>query len=144
MRLFVWFEWTAFAASTLIILYIAYGVGVFLYVFGPDLVKPCMIAHGNFAKNGRGDLVEAQTRDCAIIGSAAEDRIGLRLADTEDFIALVYYDQGPNLREPGLRWADDDHLSVDLGEVTWLTPQIDHLGRVTISYTYSGAEPSLE
>ena len=35
-------------------------------------------------------------------------------------------------------------LSVDLGEVTWLTPQINHLGRVTISYSYSGAEPSLE
>lgn len=103
-----------------------------------------MIAHGNFAKNGRGDLVEDQSRDCAIIGSAAEDRIGLSLADRVDFIALVYYDQGPNLHEPGLRWLDDDHLSVDLGKVTWLTPQIRRLGRVTISYTYSGAEPSLE
>jgi hypothetical protein len=43
-----------------------------------------------------------------------------------------------------LRWLDEVHLSVNLGEVTWLTPQIDHLGRVKISYTYSGAEPSLE
>jgi hypothetical protein len=29
-------------------------------------------------------------------------------------------------------------------QVKWLTPQISQLGRVTISYTYSGAEPSLE
>jgi hypothetical protein len=66
------------------------------------------------------------------------------LADKVDFIALVYFDQGPNMHEPGLRWIDDKNLSVDLGKVTWITPQIDHLGHVTISYTYSGAEPSLE
>jgi hypothetical protein len=118
--------------------------GTFLYVFGPYLINPCTIAHGNFAKNGRGDLVEDQVRDCAIIGSAAEDRISLTLADTEDFIALVYFNQGPNLHEPGLRWLDDDHVSVDLGKVESLTPQISQLGHVKISYTYSGAEPSLE
>jgi hypothetical protein len=140
MRLFVWFEWIAFAASALILLRAANGVGTFLYLFGVDPFQPCVIAHGNFAKNGRGDLVEGQARVCSIFSS--EDRIGLMLADKVDFIALVYY--GPNSREPGLRWLDDDQLSVDLGEVTWLTPQIDHLGHVKISYTYSGAEPSLE
>jgi hypothetical protein len=144
MNLFRWFEWIAFAASALILLYVAYGVGAFLYAFGPDLIKPCMIAHGNSAKNGRGDLVEDQVRDCAIIGSAEEDRIGLRLADTEDFSALVYYHQGPNLHEPVLHWLDDDHVSVELGKVTWLTPQISDFGHVKISYTYSGAELSLE
>ena len=142
MRLFVWFEWTAFAASALILLRVTYWLGTFLYVFGPVLVNPCTIAYGNFVKNGRGDLVEDQVRDCAIIGSLAEDRIGLMLADKVDFIALVYY--GPNWREPGLRWLDDDHVSVELGEVKWLTPQISQLGHVKITYTYSGAEPSLE
>jgi hypothetical protein len=144
MRLFVWFEWIAFAASALILLRVTYWLGTFLYVFGPVVVNPCTIAYGNFAKNGRGDLVEEQVRDCAIIGSALEDPIGLSLADRADFIALVYFNQGPNLGEPGLRWLDDDHLSVDLGEVRWLTPQIGQLGHVKISYTYSGAEPSLE
>jgi hypothetical protein len=144
MKILRWLEWIAFAASALILLNIAYGVGTFIYVFGPDLIKPCMLAHGNFAKNGRGDFVEDRVRDCAIIGSAAEDRIGLRLANTEAMIALVYYDQGPKPREPVLRWLDDDRLSVDLGEVNWLTPQIGQLGHVKISYTYSGAEPSLE
>jgi hypothetical protein len=92
MKILRWLEWIAFAASALILLNIAYGVGTFIYVFSPDLIKPCMLAHGNFAKNGRGDFVEDQVRDCAIIGSAAEDRIDLRLANTEAMIALVYYD----------------------------------------------------
>jgi hypothetical protein len=140
MKLLRWVEWSAFAVSALLILYVAYGVAVFLYVFGPDLVKSCDIAHGNSAENGRGDLVEDQVRDCAIIGSAAEDRIGLKLADAKDFV--VYYDFRPKSHEPIFRWLGDDHLDVDLGEVTWLTPQIDRLGRIRI--TYSGAEPSLE
>jgi hypothetical protein len=144
MRLFVWFEWIAFAASVVILLRVANVVGFILYALGPGPFAPCTIAHGNSAKNGRGDLVEYQIKDCAIIGSLAEDRIGLTLADTEDFIALVYFGQGPNWHEPGLRWLDDDHVSVDLGNVTGITPQIRHLGRVTISYTYSGAEPRLE
>jgi hypothetical protein len=142
MRLLPWLEWTAFAASALFLLRVANEVGTFLYLFGVDPFEPCMIAHGNFAKNGRGDLVEGQARVCSIFSS--EDRIGLTLADTEDVFALVYYDQGPNLHEPGLRWLDDDHVSVDLGEVTRLTPQISQLGHVKITYTYSGAEPSLE
>src|SRR6202023_1593032 len=58
MRLFVWFEWTAFAASVFILLRVANGVATFLYLFGVDPFEPCVIAHGNFAKNGRGDLVE--------------------------------------------------------------------------------------
>lgn len=140
MKLLVWLEWTAFVASAFFRLHVANGVATFMYLFGVDPFEPCVIAHGNFAKNGRGDLVEGQARVCSIFSS--EDRIGLMLADKGDFIALVYY--GPNSREPGLRWLDDDHVSVDLGEVTWLTPQFSQLGHVTISYTYSGAEPSLE
>jgi hypothetical protein len=141
-KLFVWLEWTAFAASALFLIRVANEIGTFLYLFGVDPFEPCVIAHGNFAKNGRGDLVEGQARVCSIFSS--EDRIGLSLADKMDFIALVYYDQRPNSREPGFRWLDDDQLSVDLGKVTWLTPQISQLGHVKISYTYSGAEPSLE
>ena len=63
------------------------------------------------------------------------------MSSASDFTALVYYDSVSNIN---LHWEDAYHLSVDLGEVTWLTPQINHLGRVTISYSYSGAEPSLE
>ena len=143
MRLFVWLEWIAFATSSLLLLRVANDVGTFLYLFGVDPLEPCMIAHGNFAKNGRGDLVEERARDCAIIGTDVE-WIGLSLADRVDFIALVKYGQGSYSREPGLRWLDDDHVSVDLGKVRWLTPQIAQLGHVKITYTYSGAEPSLD
>ena len=52
--------------------------------------------------------------------------------------------QGGDKQEPGLRWIDDDHVSVGLGKVTWLTPQFGQLGHVKISYTYSGAESSLD
>jgi hypothetical protein len=142
MKLLRWLEWIAFAASVLVLLRVANGIATFMYLFGVDPIEPCVIAHGNFTKNGRADLVEGQARVCSIFSS--EDRIGLILADKVDFITLVYYDQGPNSREPGLRWLDDDQLSVDLGEVKWLTPQIGQLGHVKISYSYSGAEPSLE
>jgi hypothetical protein len=123
MRLLVWLEWTALAASALFLLRVANEVGTFLYLFGVDQFEPCMIAHGNFAKNGRGDLVEEQARECAIIGTDVE-WIGLSLADRADFIALVKYGQGSYSREPGLRWLDDDQLSVDLGKVKSITPQI--------------------
>ena len=88
--------------------------------------------------NARGDVTEDQIIDCATLGSAAEFR---ELAEAADFVTLVYYDSVSNVE---LRWLDDDHLNVDLGKAKWLTPQIDHLGHVKISYTYSGAEPSLE
>ncbi len=141
MKLLRWFEWIAFTASALLVAYVA---GAVVYVFGPKLINPCDMAYGNSAKNGRGDMVEDQVRDCALFGSAAEERIGLKLADEEDFIALVYYGGVSNTTEPVFSWVDEDHLSVDLGEVTWLTPQITELGHVNISYRYSGAEPTLE
>jgi hypothetical protein len=50
--------------------------------------------------------MENQIRDCAVL---AEFRVSLRLAEASD---------------------DDDHLSVDLGKVKWLTPQIGQLGRI--------------
>ena len=71
-------------------------------------------------------------------------RLGLHLSDETGDTVLVYYEPRNNQDAPALRWTDDQNLNVDLGEVTWLTPQISHLGHVTISYSYRGAEPSLE
>jgi hypothetical protein len=144
MKLLRWFEWIAFAASALLLLYVAYVAGTSIYALGSKLINPCDMAYGNSAENGRGDVLEGQTRDCALIGSAAQDRIGFKLADEEDFVALVYYGMAAKAREPAFSWVDDDHLTVDLGEVDWLTPQIRQRGHVTISFTYSGAAPTLE
>jgi hypothetical protein len=101
----------------------------------------CHIDHAEAVANARGDVTENQIRDCAVLGSAAELRVSPRLAEASDFTPLVYYDSVSNIH---LRWLDDDHVSVDLGKVKWLTPQISQLGHVKINYTYSGAEPSLE
>lgn len=80
MKLLRWLEWTAFAASVFILLRVANGDATFMYLFGVDPFEPCVIADGNFAKNGRADLVEGQARECAIIGTDVE-WIGLSLAD---------------------------------------------------------------
>lgn len=137
LKLLVWLEWIAFSASLVLLL----GIAAFLYAWMPLLTRPCHIDNGETARNARGDVTEDQIIDCAVLGSAAEFRVSLRLAEAADFVTLVYYTPVSNVE---LRWADDDHLNVDLGKAKWLTPQIDHLGHVKISYTYSGAEPSLE
>jgi hypothetical protein len=137
MKLLRWLEWIAFAASLVSI----FAVAAFLYAWMPLFTRPCHIDHAEAVANARGDVTEDQIRDCAVLGSAAEFRVSLRLATASDFTMLVYYDSVSNIN---LRWLDDEHLSVDLGEVKWLTPQISQRGHVKISYTYNGAEPSLE
>jgi len=45
---------------------------------------------------------------------------------------------------PALRWLDDDRLQVDLGRVSAISPQIEKAGPVRVTFTYSGADPSLD
>jgi hypothetical protein len=92
----------------------------------------------------RSVRAEAMARYCAFFGVPNQKRLGLHLSDESGDAVLVTYEPRNNQVAPVLQWLDDDHLSVDLGEVRWLTPQIGQLGHVKISYTYSGAEPSLE
>jgi len=126
-------EWIAFAASSAVILYA--GFAAFAYALGPGL-DHCANAREAPVANERGVAAEAMARWCAFTGLPNEKRLG-------DSV-LVFYEPRNNRDAPVLQWENADQLSVDLGEVTWLTPQINHLGRVTISYNYSGAEPSLE
>jgi hypothetical protein len=134
-------EWIAFAASSAVILYA--GFAALDYALGPGL-NYCENAREAPVTNERGVLAEAMAHFCAFTGLPDEKRLGLHLSDESGDAVLVYYRPRNNRNAADLRWLDDDHLSVDLGEVTWLTPQIDHLGRIKISYTYSGPEPSLE
>ena len=135
-------EWIAFTVSSAVILYAVFGV--FVYLLGPESDDYCRNARGTGAENRRGVVAEAMARWCAFTGLPNERRMGLHLSDESGDAVLVYYERQNNRDAPVLQWIDDQHLRVDLGEVNWLTPQISHLGRVTISYTYSGAEPSLE
>ena len=135
-------EWIAFAASSAVILYAGFAAFDY-YALGPG-IDNCENASEAPVANGRGVLVEAMARFCDLIGLPSEKRLGLHLSDDSGDAVLVTYEPMDDRNGPVLRWLDDDHLSVDLGEVTWLTPQISQLGHVKISYTYSGAEPSLE
>ncbi len=136
-----WLEWIAFAASSAVILYA--GFAAFDYTLGPGLDN-CAKAREAPVANERGVVAEAMARWCAFTGLPNEKRLGLHLSDDLGDSVLVFYEPRNNRDAPVLHWLDDDHLSVDLGEVTWLTPQISQLGHVKISYSYSGAEPSLE
>jgi hypothetical protein len=104
----------------------------------------CVNAREAQVANGRGIFVKAMARYCAAIGLPYERRLGLHLSDEKGDAVLVYYEPRNNRDDPVLRWIDAQNLHVDLGEVKWLTPPIGKLGRVKISYIYSGAAPSLE
>ncbi|MGH6857282.1 MAG: hypothetical protein ACRECP_06495 [Methylocella sp.] len=134
-------EWIAFAASSAVILYA--GFAAFDFVFDAGFDK-CVNAREAPVVNERGVLAEAMARWCAFTGMPNETRLGLHLSGEAGDFVLVYYEPQNNRDAPVLRWVDAENLSVDLGEVTWLTPPIGHLGRVKITYSYSGADPSLE
>ena len=141
MRLSVWLEWIAFAASSAVILYASFAA--FDYTLGPGFDN-CVHAREAPVTSERGVRAEVMARYCSFFGVPNEKRSSLHLSDDLGDFVLVTYEPRNNRDAPILRWIDDENLSVELGEVTWLTPQIHHLGRVTISYTYSGAGPSLE
>jgi hypothetical protein len=134
-------DWITLAASSVIILFA--GFVAFDFVFDAGFDK-CVNAREAPVVKERGVLALAMARWCAFIGMPNETRLGLHLSGESGDTVLVYYEPRNNRDPPVLRWVDAQNLSVDLGEVKWLTPPIGHLGRVTISYTYSGAEPSLE
>ena len=100
---------------------------------------------------GAGTMV-AKLDDKAVPIEADQERIwtlrsvayGAEISQAGSLRRVAKHWQGGDKQEPGLRWIDDDHVSVGLGEVTWLTPQFGQLGHVKISYTYSGAKSSLE
>ncbi len=142
MKIKRWLEWIAFGASSTVILYAGFAAFDY-YALGPG-IDNCVNAREVPAANGRGFRDEAMARFCDLIGLPSEKRLGLHLSDDSGDSVLVTYEPRNDRDGPVLQWLDNDHVSVDLGEVKWLTPQIGQLGHVKISYTYSGAEPSLE
>jgi len=141
MRIKRLIEWIAFAVSCAVILYAAFAA--FDYTLGPGYFN-CVNAREAPVTSERGVRAEAMARYCAFFGVPNEKRLGLHLSDGSGDSVLVRYEPRNDQDAPVLRWINDKNLSVDLGEVTWLTPQISQLGHVKITYTYSGAEPSLE
>ena len=86
MKAVCWLEWIAFSARLVRIL----GIAVFVYAWMLLFTRPCHIGHAEAVANARGDVTEDQIIDCAVLGSAAEFRVSLRLAEASDFTPFVY------------------------------------------------------
>ncbi len=134
-------EWFAFVASSAVILYA--GVAAFYYASGPWL-DYCWNARNAPVTSQRRLMAESMARWCALIGIPNEKRLGLHLSAESGDAVLVYYEPQNRKVPPVLNWLDENHLNVDLGKVSWLTPQVGQRGSVTITYSYNGAEQSLE
>ncbi|MDQ6703761.1 MAG: hypothetical protein M3Z96_12010 [Pseudomonadota bacterium] len=91
--------------------------------------------------NGRGDVAEIAVRGCVLGLFNRQYRIRVRPADGSPAKVVVRFD--PKGR-PALHWLDIDHLQAVLGNVRSLTPQIAQAGPVHITFTYGGANPSLD
>jgi hypothetical protein len=84
----------------------------------------CVNTRNTTAASQRGLVVDSMARWCVLIGIPNEERLGLHLSDQSRDAALVYYEPQDRKVSPALHWLDENHLNVDLGEVTWLTPQV--------------------
>jgi hypothetical protein len=91
--------------------------------------------------NGRGDVAEIAVRGCVLGLFNRQYRIRVRPAGGSPAKIVVRF-KPKGL--PALRWLDVDHLEAVLGDVRSLTPQIAQAGAVHVTFTYSGANPSLD
>jgi len=91
--------------------------------------------------NAQGDVAEIAIRGC-ILGFINRQYL-IRVRPANDSSAkLVVRFKPKDL--PALHWLDEEHLQADLGQVTSISPQINQAGPVHISFTYGGADPSLD
>jgi len=91
--------------------------------------------------NARGDVAEIAVRGCVLGLINRQYFVRVRPADGSPAKLAVRFK--PKER-PALRWLDDGRLLADLGRVSALSPQIEQIGQVHVTFTYSGANPSLD
>jgi hypothetical protein len=92
-------------------------------------------------RNSRGDAAEISVHGCIFGFFTREYRVRVRPGDGSSAKLVVRFKPQES---PVLYWRDDEHLLVDLGQVTSLSPQIHQAGPVRITFTSSGANPSLD
>jgi hypothetical protein len=95
-------------------------------------IEPCKCA---------GGFCQITVRGCILGLINRRYQIRLRPAGSSTAKLLVRFKPKDS---PVLHWRDDDRLQVDLGEVISLSPQIEQAGLVHVTFTYSGANPSLD
>jgi hypothetical protein len=91
--------------------------------------------------NAQGDVAEIAVRGC-ILGIVNRQYL-IRVRPANDSSAKLVVRFKPK-ELPALHWLDGEHLQADLGQVTFISPQIDQAGPVHITFTYDGAKPSLD
>jgi hypothetical protein len=91
--------------------------------------------------NARGDVAEIVVRGC-ILGLINRQYL-IRVRPAGNLSAKLVVRFKPK-GLPALHWLDGEHLRADLGQVTSISPQIDQAGPVHITFTYRGANPSLD
>jgi hypothetical protein len=91
--------------------------------------------------NARGDVAEIAVRGCILGLINRQYFVRVRPAGSASANLVVRFKPKDS---PVLHWLDDDRLKVDLGRVSALSPQIEQVGQVHVTFTYSGADPSLD
>lgn len=91
--------------------------------------------------NARGDVVEEYFKACTGFGTVVDHSIVLQLRGAEKTTTLVEHDR-PYYEYPKFRWINDDALSIDLGEVSWVSVKTDRVGPIRITYLYTKAATS--
>ena len=91
--------------------------------------------------NARGDVAEIAVHGCILGLINRQYFVRVRPADASRAKLVVRFKPK---ELPALHWLDGEHLQADLGQVTSISPQIDQAGPVHITFTYDGADPSLD
>jgi len=117
-----------------------------LYFFGNWLLSnwpypACSEWPKSSLANARGDVAEIAVHGCFLWLVNRQYLVRVRPAGGLPAKLVVRFK--PRER-PALQWLDNDRLQANLGEVSSISPQIDQVGQVHVTLTFSGADPSLD
>ncbi len=91
--------------------------------------------------NARGDIADISVRGC--IFGLFKRQYQLRVRAVRSSSAKLVVRFKPK-ETPMLNWRDDNHLQADLGEVRAISPAIEQVSSIHITFTYKGAVASLD
>jgi hypothetical protein len=133
------FKWVIVATVAIILLMAAptipHLIVLFAIPWNCDDLMPIPVT------NGRGDVAEEQVRACTGIGTILNYSITLQPRNVNTQITIVKYSPLSDQNDDtALRWIDDDTLVIDLGEVRSVWSQVDKIGSIHITYSYTKTE----
>jgi hypothetical protein len=91
--------------------------------------------------NAQGDVAEIAIRGCVLGLFNRQYLIRVRPANASSAKLVVRFKPK---EPPALHWLAAGRLQAGLGKVVFLSPQIEQVGPVHVTFTYSGAKPSLD